>query len=258
MKIKNVVKVMNFHSLLKVDKARRTAEKYFSYERELTEFADNILNNRNLLLDKKVLSLNRMKKPLNIYIGNDMGFCGNLNSSVKKAERDNKCQKIIIGKKVKSNDPSIILQINKEEYANYTGQIEEILYDTIVNKNNSEINLIYNHYYNVGQIELIKKKILPLDNLKTTKTHKEDFTIEGDINEILTNVIVLYLSYEIKVAIENTYASENITRQMLTQESLKKLDEIEIEEQRKEKKAIKQKSFKKVIDNFIKLKNIEE
>ena len=45
---------------------------------------------------------------------------------------------------------------------------------------------------------------------------------------------------------------------MLTQESLKKLDEIEIEEQRKEKKAIKQKSFKKVIDNFIKLKNIEE
>ena len=101
MKIKNVVKVMNFHSLLKVDKARRTAEKYFSYERELTEFADNILNNRNLLLDKKVLSLNRMKKPLNIYIGNDMGFCGNLNSSVKKAERDNKCQKIIIGKKSK-------------------------------------------------------------------------------------------------------------------------------------------------------------
>ena len=168
MKIKNVVKVMNFHSLLKVDKARRTAEKYFSYERELTEFADNILNNRNLLLDKKVLSLNRMKKPLNIYIGNDMGFCGNLNSSVKKAERDNKCQKIIIGKKVKSSDPSIILQINKDEYANYTWQIEEILYDTIVNKNSSEINLIYNHYYNVGQIELIKKKILPLDNLKTT------------------------------------------------------------------------------------------
>ena len=244
MKIKNVVKVMNFHSLLKVDKARRTAEKYFSYEQELTEFADNILNNRNLLLDKKILNLSKLKPPLNIYIGNDMGFCGNLNSSIKRLEEDAKSKKIIIGKKVKSNDPNIILQFNKD--------------DIIVNKKNSEINLIYNHYYNVGQIDLVKKKILPLDDLKTTKTHKEDFTIEGDINEILTNVIVLYLSYEIKVAIENTYASENITRQMLTQESLKKLDEIEIEDTRRERKEIKQKSFKKVIDNFIKLKNIEE
>ena len=187
-----------------------------------------------------------------------MGFCGNLNTNIKRAEIDNKCQKIIIGKKVKINDSNIILQINKDEYEQYTAKLEEILYDTIVNKKNSEINLIYNHYYNVGKIELIKKKILPLDNLKTTKSHKEDFTIEGDINEILTNVIVLYLSYEIKVAIENTYASENITRQMLTQESLKKLDDIEIEAQRREKKEIKQKSFKKVIDNFIKLKNIEE
>ena len=258
MKIKNVVKVMNFHSLLKVDKARRTAEKYFSYEQELTEFADNILNNRNLLLDKKILNLSKLKPPLNIYIGNDMGFCGNLNSSIKRLEEDEKRKKIIIGKKVKSNDPNIILQFNKDEYEKNSEKIEEIIYDIIVNKKNSEINLIYNHYYNVGKIDLVKKKILPLDDLKTTKTHKEDFTIEGDINEILTNVIVLYLSYEIKVAIENTYASENITRQMLTQESLKKLDEIEIEDTRRERKEIKQKSFKKVIDNFIKLKNIEE
>lgn len=258
MKIKNVVKVMNFHSLLKVDKARRTAEKYFSYEQELTEFADNILNNRNLLLDKKILNLSKLKPPLNIYIGNDMGFCGNLNSSIKRLEEDAKSKKIIIGKKVKSNDPNIILQFNKDEYEKNSEKIEEIIYDIIVNKKNSEINLIYNHYYNVGKIDLVKKKILPLDDLKTTKTHKEDFTIEGDINEILTNVIVLYLSYEIKVAIENTYASENITRQMLTQESLKKLDEIEIEDTRRERKEIKQKSFKKVIDNFIKLKNIEE
>lgn len=35
MKIKNVVKVMNFHSLLKVDNARKTAEKYFGYEKRI-------------------------------------------------------------------------------------------------------------------------------------------------------------------------------------------------------------------------------
>ena len=46
MRIKSVVKVMNFHSLLRVDSARKTAEKFFNYEKELTDFADNILNNR--------------------------------------------------------------------------------------------------------------------------------------------------------------------------------------------------------------------
>lgn len=53
MRIRNVVKVMNFHSLLRVDSARRNAEKYFEYEKEITDFADNILNNRNLILDKR-------------------------------------------------------------------------------------------------------------------------------------------------------------------------------------------------------------
>ena len=84
MKIKSVVKVMNFHSLLKVDKARRRAEKYFAYEKGLTDFVDNILNNRNLILDKKMLKLDKKQKPLNIYIGNDLGFCGNFNSNVNR------------------------------------------------------------------------------------------------------------------------------------------------------------------------------
>ena len=36
MRIKNVVKVMNFHSLLKVDKARREAEKYRNVGEKIT------------------------------------------------------------------------------------------------------------------------------------------------------------------------------------------------------------------------------
>ena len=82
MSIKSVVKVMNFHSLLKVDKAKRNAEKYFQYEKELTNFVDIIINNRNLILDKKMLKLDKHLPALNIYIGNDMGFCGNLNYNI--------------------------------------------------------------------------------------------------------------------------------------------------------------------------------
>ncbi len=258
MKIKSVVKVMNFHSLLKVDKARKTAEKYFEYEEGLTDFADNIMNNRNLILDKKVLKLNTKEKPLNIYIGNDLGFCGNFNTNVNKsAKEDLNSEKIIIGKKILGGKNNVLLAMTKEEYLNNTSKIEKIIYDKVKKAQISEINLIYNHYYNISKIELVKKKILPLDNKLGKKGHKEDFVIEGDINNILLNIIVLYLSYEIRIATENSYASENVARQMLTKESLRKIDEIEEENLRIERKEKNAKGFKKVIENFIKLKDKE-
>ncbi len=257
MRIKSVVKVMNFHSLLRVDSSRKTAEKYFNYEKELTDFADNILNNRNLILDKKVLKLNKNKRPLNIYIGNDLGFCGNFNTNVNnKAKEEVDADKIIIGKKISQEKQNVVLSLTKEEYMERHKEIEEILYESIKRAKNSEINIIYNHYYNISHIELIKKKLLPLENSDKKKgLYREDYTVEGDINKILLNIIVLYLSYEIRVAVENSYASENVMRQTITNESLKKIDEIEQENKRIERKEKNKKSFKKVVENFIKLRN---
>ena len=69
----------------------------------------------------------------------------------------------------------------------------------------------------------------------------------------MLNIIALYLGYEIKVAVENSYASENIMRQMITKESLKKIDEIEDEKQREERKERQIKSLKKQLDNINKM-----
>ena len=106
MKIKSVVKVMNFYSLLRVDSSRRKAEKYFGYEQAVREFIDNILNNKNLILDKKMIKMNDNGKELNIYIANDLGFCGNFNTKVKLAlkESEKDSYKIIIGKKIHIED----------------------------------------------------------------------------------------------------------------------------------------------------------
>ena len=264
MKIRNVVKVMNFHSLLRVDTARKNAEKYFEYEKEISDFADNILNNRNLILDKKILKLNKEYKPLNVYIGNDLGFCGNFNTNVNDlAKADENIDKIIIGKKITNEKQNVILSMTKDEYPSKIGEIEDILYDAMLNAKYSEVNIIYNRYYNKSKIELRKKKILPLESMQeeemqTKKRHLEDFVIEGDINSILRNIIVLYLSYEIKIATENSFASENIMRQTITKESLKKLDELEEVNLRKERKIIKNKNFKKVLENFTNLNFKEE
>ena len=186
-----------------------------------------------------------------------MGFCGNFNTNVNKQAKDEvDCDKIIIGKKISGDKQNVLMSLTKDEYMEKTKEIEELLYDVITNAKNSQINIIYNHYYNISKMELLKKRILPLEESKRRQGYySEDYTIEGDINEILINVIVLYLSYEIRVAVENSYASENVMRQSITNESLKKIDEIEIENKRVERKERNKKSFKKVVENFIKLKD---
>ena len=137
-------------------------------------------------------------------------------------------------------------------------EIEDLLYDVIKNAKNSQINIIYNHYYNISNIQLVRKTLLPLEEKKKKGTYLEDYTIEGDINQILLNIVVLYLAYEIRVAVENSYASENVMRQSITSESLKKIEEIEEEKTREERKEKNKKSFKKVIENFIKIKDEEK
>ena len=57
MSIRNIVKVMNFHALIRVDNAKRKADKYRMMEEQLYRMMDVIMNNRNLILDKKVMEL---------------------------------------------------------------------------------------------------------------------------------------------------------------------------------------------------------
>lgn len=253
MKLKNIVKVMNLHALLRVDNSRKTAEKYFAYEQTLREFVDTIFNNRNLILDKKTLKMNRKARELNIYIANDMEFCGNFNTNIREEiNRDKDSYKIIIGRKVRNDKDDTVFAMDKEQYKDRIAEIQEILYDGILNSRCKEINIIYNHYYNISKIELIKKRLYPLEDMKPKDTTKYnvDFAVEGDINDILIRIIVLYLLYEIRVCVENSYASENIMRQEITKESLKKIDEMEEERIREERKKLTAKSFQKSLEVY--------
>ena len=171
-----------------------------------------------------------------------------------KQDKDN--DKIIIGKKVIKDKQyeNVLLSMSKDEYFENNNEINRIMFESIRDKKYKTINLIYNHYYNVSRIERVKQKILPLDKTKTkSEEYQDDFAVEGNINSILLNIIALYLGYEIKVAVENSYASENIMRQMITKESLKKIDEIEEEKTREERKERQMKSLKKQLDNINKI-----
>lgn len=259
MNVKSVVKVMNFHALLRVDMSRRHAERYIGMEAELRSMMSVILNNRNLRLDKKLRMPDPSLPVLRIYLGSDLGFCGSVNSSVSSVlAGDAGTAKIAVGKKLK-NASDIILRLNLVDFMKDPGAVREYLHTAVHDRKWSAVELVYNHYYNSSSIGLVEKRIYPLDEDEVAaESDKDDFVVEGDLDTILEEMIMLYLYYELKIAAASSFASENIMRQNATTESLKKLDEKESEEIREERKRRTQIAVSKAIDSFTKQKVLKK
>lgn len=255
MRVKNVVKVMNFHALLRVDTAKRTADKYLEFEKKVTNMIQEIENNRNFILDRRLLAPDPNNIVLNIYIGSDFGFCSNFNSQINTMLlNDKSSDKIIIGNRVSNNVTGILFRCSRDEEENAHTKIMNYIEQGVKSLQYSKINIIYNHYENAGNIHIISKEIFPLKKFDDNQSlFLDDYICEGDINELLRDLVVLYLNYELTISCINSLASENILRQEVTSQSLKKIEEIETVQLRDERKAKRQKSFAKVIDNYIKV-----
>lgn len=264
MSLKNVVKVMNFHSLLRVERSRKEAKKYTAMEDMVLDMLDNILNNRNIQMDVKSLQMDPGKPQLTIFMGSDLGFCGNLNNLVRKTrtdERKNGDQKalnVIIGRKLNTlKDNETILYQTREEFDESHKELLDLLSKGIREKQYSQIRLVYNHYRNTTQIDFVDKVIFPIPQTTLTtggRKYKEDFIFEGDMQTLLVDLVDLYLQYEMEIAAQVSFAAENITRQNITTESLKKIDERDQEALQEERRMQKDKEFAKVLDNYTKLK----
>ena len=118
MSVRNVVKVMNFHALLRVNDARKKVEKAFNYERELKYVIATIVNNRIFNQENLSLDFSKNEKELNIYIGSDLGFCSSFNFDVMSYLKEDldENDKIIIGKRVDCDVPNKKLYIDKEKF----------------------------------------------------------------------------------------------------------------------------------------------
>lgn len=259
MKIKSVVKVMNFHALLRVDKSRKEAEKYREMEKQLTDMISVIMNSRNFLFDQKIVKPNPDMPRLEIYIGSDLGFCGSINSSISRIIKSSDCEKVLIGKKIiHKADEKDMLTFKRGDFDIHAEELHKLLTDAVIHRKYSSIQLIYNHYYNISHIETVKKQLYPIEmELKQNTGVMNDYVLESDDGNLLENIIIQYLEYELRIAWINAYASENVTRQSTTSESLKKIDEIENEEVIEQRKEKKMKSFKKVLDSYINEKGME-
>ncbi len=259
MNVEAVVKVMNFHALLRVENSGRQALMYSTMEEELSAMMQIIQSNQNLRLDK-LIKLPDPKLPvLRIYIGSDLGFCGNVNTSVSTVMgKDEGAEKVVIGRKLrKPKDVSLFLP--REEYEQNFGKIRKYLERAVQKRPWSAVELIYNHYYNVSNVSQITKRIYPIDFESDAAMENvwDDFEIEGDPELLLEDMTISCLVYEVHAAAASAYAAENIMRQNATTESLKKLGEMAEEETRLMRKEKSQSSFRKTIDSFVKQKSLK-
>ncbi|MBT1175851.1 F0F1 ATP synthase subunit gamma [Bifidobacterium sp. LC6] len=263
-KVKNVVKVMNFHALLRVDAAKRHADQYQVLEREVESMMDNIANNRNFILDKKALRPNPKAPELVIYIGSDFGFCGNYNSQVNDllAQASPDTDAIIIGKKLHHTNANVLMRVEKDELDANPHMLENIVAESIREMKHRKVSIVYNRYENASSIHLDTKTVFPVEvDDSAGKEHPydydDDFVVEGNINDLMRDLTMLYINYEIRLCMVNANASENVLRQSTTSESLKKIDEREEEELKWERKQRRAQEFKKVIESFVTLKSEE-
>ncbi|MFI3313607.1 MAG: F0F1 ATP synthase subunit gamma, partial [Eubacteriales bacterium] len=238
---------------------RRSAERYNAMQEELEAMMEIVLQNRNLKLDKAVKLPDPNLPPLRIYIGSDYGFCGGVNSTVSGIlAHDENCDKIVIGKKLR-NSGEALLVMTQEEYTTKPQMVYEYLVRAVKERCWSAVDVVYTHFYNISSIKQESRRIYPMEE-KATKQEDVwlDFNVEGDVVKLLENLTIAYLDYEIKIAVASAFASENVMRQNATSESLKKLDEMEEEAIRKDRKEKNRRTFQKTIDSFVKQKSLEQ
>ena len=259
MNVKAVVKVMNFHALLRVENSGRQALMYSTMEDELSAMMQILQSNRNLRLDKNIRLPDPNLPVLRIYLGSDLGFCGSVNTSVSSVlQHDAAGEKIVIGKKLRRSS-EVSLYLSQEEYHQNFEKVRTYLERAVRERCWSAVEIVYNHYHNVSSVKQEVKRIYPLEvrQKPIDLSHEwDDFEIEGDAQELLEDMMISCLVYEVRIAAASAYAAENIMRQNATSESLKKLDELETEAVRAERKERNQASFRKTIDSFIKQKSL--
>ncbi len=253
MKIKNVVKVMNFQSLLRMNKALEEADRYHDVGKEITEILGRIMYNKNLILDKKIMTPDREKPKLNIYIANDFGFCGNFNAEVSRQIRKDKNEyKIIIGKKIIYNDDKVLLKLEKDDFEARFMEIEKCVDEAINSMNYSEVNVFYNHYHSLTSFEFMKIQLFPVE-FKGEYYEGEDFVIETDINKFISSLMTFYICYQLRMCESISFAAENVLRSQITSSALDKIKEREEEIMHEEIKLRKEKSILRSVENFKKI-----
>ena len=167
--------------------------------------------------------------------------------------------KVLIGKKLRSTTGNVLMRIFRGHLEENLCHVEEILKDSIWEKQHSCIRVVYNKYLNSTTSNLKTMQLYPMEvpRRKETNAYREDFIVEGDLENILRQLLLTYIMYEVELACISGYAAENVMRQNTTQESMEKIEEREEEQLMADRREKREKEFNKVIESYTKKRSKE-
>lgn len=221
---KKITKAIGLVATSKLRKARQKLELNNAYYSSVNEIMNGILADKNL--EKGIyFKDNGVNKKLYIVLTSDSGLCGGFNGNVIaktletiSGDRENSVL-ITVGKKgrtylkkFKIDSIAEFVEIPEIPTLKEVKAILEKALNLYMNKEISEINVVYTHFVSSVKQEAKVKKILPItmeENSEQTSTFVE---FEPDKNIVLEGISELYLKQTLLNLMLNSKTSEESAR----------------------------------------------
>ncbi|GAB6149594.1 MULTISPECIES: ATP synthase F1 subunit gamma [Clostridium] len=221
---KKITKAIGLVATSKLRKARQKLELNNAYYSSVNEIMNGILADKNL--EKGIyFKDNGVNKKLYIVITSDSGLCGGFNGNVIaktletiSGDRENSVL-ITVGKKgrtylkkFKIDSIAEFVEIPEIPTLKEVKAILEKALNLYMNKEISEINVVYTHFVSSVKQEAKVKKILPITMEEDSEQTSTFVEFEPDKNIVLEGISELYLKQTLLNLMLNSKTSEESAR----------------------------------------------
>lgn len=222
--IKKITQAMERVAAVHLRRAQKKAEQSLPYAKKLRAMLDILVA---LGIDHPLFAVRPVKKTALVVIGADKGLCGSYNSNIivaadkfLKDYPQEAVQVIPIGRKIvdyyqnkKWHIPFKMERwggkITLAEIEDFSNQLVAWFLDGTFD----EVWLIHTHYINVMRRSIVLEKFLNIAKTAESKEIKNlNFILEPNGEEILDQVLPRYFLTRIKLALDESYASELAAR----------------------------------------------
>jgi len=225
-----ITSAMKMVSAAKLKKAQDAITQMHPYATKLTELLQNLSATLDGEIGGDYTAERTVENVLLVAITSNRGLCGGFNSSIIKATRKAATAYIASGKKVailtlgkKGNDLlakefDVIKNdneiFNDLTYAN-AALIAEYLMEEFKNANYDKIEVVYNHFKNAANQDVIQEQFLPIVSQVTEggdASATSDYIFEPSKEEIVMQLMPKMLKTQLYKALRDSFASEHGAR----------------------------------------------
>jgi F-type H+-transporting ATPase subunit gamma len=225
-----ITSAMKMVSAAKLKKAQDAITQMHPYATKLTELLQNLSATLDGEIGGDYIAERTVENVLLVAITSNRGLCGGFNSSIIKATRKAATAYIASGKKVailtlgkKGNDLlakefDVIKNdneiFNDLTYAN-AALIAEFLMEEFKNASYDKIEVVYNHFKNAANQDVIQEQFLPIVSQLTEggdASATSDYIFEPSKEEIVMQLMPKMLKTQLYKALRDSFASEHGAR----------------------------------------------